>query len=44
MAISIPVGGHISSGPLSAKTGSFIGGTAGAVSRLDVDYIPYDCS
>ncbi|MHA1513268.1 MAG: serine hydroxymethyltransferase [Candidatus Hodarchaeales archaeon] len=42
MAISIPVGGHISSGPLSAKTGSFIGGTAGAVSRLDVDYIPYD--
>ena len=42
MAISIPVGGHISSGPLSAKSGSFIGGTAGAVSRLDVDYIPYD--
>jgi glycine hydroxymethyltransferase len=42
MAISIPVGGHISSGPLSAKSGSFIGGTAGFVSRLDVDYIPYD--
>ncbi|MHA1541405.1 MAG: serine hydroxymethyltransferase [Candidatus Hodarchaeales archaeon] len=42
MAISIPVGGHISSGPLSAKSGSFIGGTAGAVSRLNVDYIPYD--
>ncbi|MHA1975965.1 MAG: serine hydroxymethyltransferase [Candidatus Hodarchaeales archaeon] len=42
MAISIPVGGHISSGPLSAKSGSFIGGTAGAVSRLNVDYIPFD--
>ena len=42
MAISIPVGGHISSGPLKAKTGSFIGGTAGAVTRLDVDYIPFD--
>ncbi|MHA2225714.1 MAG: serine hydroxymethyltransferase [Candidatus Hodarchaeales archaeon] len=42
MAISIPVGGHISSGPLKAKTGAFIGGTAGAVSRLDVDYIPFD--
>jgi glycine hydroxymethyltransferase len=42
MAISIPVGGHISSGPLTAKSGSFIGGTAGAVSRLDVEYIPFD--
>ncbi|MHA2052741.1 MAG: serine hydroxymethyltransferase [Candidatus Hodarchaeales archaeon] len=42
MAISIPVGGHISSGPLTAKSGSFIGGTAGAVSRLDVNYIPFD--
>ncbi|MCK5612508.1 serine hydroxymethyltransferase [Candidatus Pacearchaeota archaeon] len=42
MAISIPVGGHISSGPLKAKTGAFIGGTAGAVARLDVDYIPFD--
>ena len=42
MAISIPVGGHISSGPLAAKSGSFIGGTAGAVSRLDVNYIPFD--
>ena len=42
MAISIPVGGHISSGPLKAKTGSFIGGTAGAVSRLDVEYLPFD--
>ncbi|MHA1213865.1 MAG: serine hydroxymethyltransferase [Candidatus Hodarchaeales archaeon] len=42
LAISIPVGGHISSGPLQAKSGSFIGGTAGAVSRLDVDYIPFD--
>ncbi|MFW9779916.1 MAG: serine hydroxymethyltransferase [Candidatus Heimdallarchaeota archaeon] len=42
LAISIPVGGHISSGPLKAKTGAFIGGTAGAVSRLDVDYLPFD--
>ena len=42
MAISIPVGGHISSGPLKATTGAFIGGTAGAVSRLDVHYIPFD--
>lgn len=42
MAISIAVGGHISSGPLTARTGSFIGGTAGAVSRLDVNYIPFD--
>ncbi len=42
MAISIPVGGHISSGPLKAKSGGFIGGTAGAVSRLNVDYIPFD--
>ena len=42
LAISIPVGGHISSGPLNAKTGAFIGGTAGAVARLDVDYIPFD--
>jgi len=42
MAISIPVGGHISSGPLKASTGAFIGGTAGAVSRLNVSYIPFD--
>lgn len=42
MAISIPVGGHISSGPLRAKSGSIIGGTAGAVSRLDVEYLPFD--
>jgi glycine hydroxymethyltransferase len=42
LAISIPVGGHISSGPLKAKSGAFIGGTAGAVSRLNVDYLPFD--
>lgn len=42
LAISIPVGGHISFGPNKAKTGAFIGGTAGAVSRLDVDYLPFD--
>ncbi|NHJ02872.1 MAG: aminotransferase class V-fold PLP-dependent enzyme [Candidatus Heimdallarchaeota archaeon] len=42
MAISIPVGGHISSGPLKASTGSFIGGTAGAVARLNVQYLPFD--
>lgn len=42
MTISIPVGGHISSGPLKAKSGATIGGTAGAVARLDVDYLPFD--
>ncbi|MHA2074085.1 MAG: aminotransferase class V-fold PLP-dependent enzyme, partial [Candidatus Hodarchaeales archaeon] len=42
MAISIPVGGHISSGPLKAQSGAIIGGTAGAVSRLDVHYLPFD--
>ncbi len=42
MAISIPVGGHISSGPLKAKSGAIIGGTAGAVARLNVEYIPFD--
>ncbi|MFX0113246.1 MAG: serine hydroxymethyltransferase [Candidatus Hodarchaeota archaeon] len=42
MAISIPVGGHISFGPLKAQSGAVIGGTAGAVSRLEVDYIPFD--
>lgn len=42
LAISIPVGGHISSGPLKAKSGAFIGGTAGSVARLDVDYLPFN--
>ncbi len=42
MAISIPVGGHISFGPYRAQSGAVIGGTAGAVSRLEVDYIPFD--
>lgn len=42
MAISIPVGGHISFGPFKAKTGALIGGTAGSVSRLEVEYLPFD--
>ena len=42
MAISIPVGGHISSGPRFATTGALIGGTAGYASRLNVKYLPYD--
>jgi glycine hydroxymethyltransferase len=42
MSISIPCGGHISTGPLTTKSGNYMGGTAGAVRGLDVQYIPFD--
>lgn len=42
MSISIPCGGHISTGPLTTQTGGFMGGTAGAVRGLNVQYIPFD--
>ncbi|MHA1213054.1 MAG: serine hydroxymethyltransferase [Candidatus Heimdallarchaeota archaeon] len=42
MSISIPCGGHISTGPLLTQKGFFMGGTAGAVRGLDVKYIPFD--
>jgi len=42
MSISIPCGGHISTGPLTTQKGAFMGGTAGAVRGLNVQYIPFD--
>jgi len=36
-ALPIPSGGHISMGPLKAKTGDYLGGTAGAVRGLNVE-------
>ena len=42
MSISIPCGGHISTGPLTTSKGAFMGGTAGAVRGLNVQYIPFD--
>lgn len=42
MSISIPNGGHISTGPLHTSRGDFMGGTAGAVRGLNVQYIPCD--
>jgi glycine hydroxymethyltransferase len=42
MSISIPNGGHISTGPLHTSKGAFMGGTAGAVRGLNVKYIPCD--
>ncbi len=42
MPMSIPSGGHISHGPLFAKSGAKIWGSAGAVSRLNVEYMPFD--
>lgn len=42
MSISIPNGGHISTGPLLTQTGNFMGGTAGAVRGLNVQYIPFN--
>ncbi len=42
MSISIPCGGHISTGPLYTSKGAFMGGTAGAVRGLNVKYIPFD--
>ncbi|MHA1169388.1 MAG: serine hydroxymethyltransferase [Candidatus Hodarchaeales archaeon] len=40
MALSVASGGHISHAPLFAKSGNWIGGTAGQVSRLKVSYFP----
>ena len=42
MARSIVSGGHISMGPLTGKSGKLIGGTAGAVHGLNVEYLPLD--
>ena len=42
MPMSIHSGGHISHGPLFAKSGTKIWGSAGAVSRLNVEYMPFD--
>jgi glycine hydroxymethyltransferase len=42
MAMPIPSGGHISHGPLCTKSGNFIGGTAGAVHGLNVEYLAFD--
>jgi glycine hydroxymethyltransferase len=41
-ALPIPSGGHISMGPLKAKTGDYLGGTAGAVRGLAVEYFKLD--
>jgi len=41
-ALPIPSGGHISMGPLKAKTGDYLGGTAGAVRGLNVEYFKLD--
>lgn len=40
MALSVASGGHVSHAPMFAKSGNFIGGTAGQVSRLNVVYFP----
>ncbi|MEM2135376.1 MAG: serine hydroxymethyltransferase [Candidatus Jordarchaeaceae archaeon] len=42
MAMPIPSGGHISHGPEYTKSGSFLGGTAGAVHGLNVEYFVFD--
>jgi len=42
LALPIPSGGHISMGPLKAKTGDYLGGTAGAVRGLNVEYFKLD--
>ncbi len=42
MATSIPSGGHISHAPKYAKSGKFVGGTAGTVHGLNIEYFPYD--
>ncbi len=41
-ALAITKGGHISMGPLYSTTGSFIGGTAGAVRGLNVKYFAFN--
>jgi len=42
MALPITKGGHISMGPLYGKRGTRIGGTAGAVRGLRVEYIAFN--
>lgn len=42
MAMPIPSGGHISHGPLMAKSGKYIGGTAGNVHGLNIEYLSFD--
>ena len=42
MALPITKGGHISMGPLYGKRGTRIGGTAGAVRGLKVEYIAFN--
>ncbi len=42
LAISIASGGHISHAPEYASSGARIGGTAGAVTRLNVKYLPFN--
>ncbi len=42
MALPITKGGHISMGPLYGKKGTRIGGTAGAVHGLRVEYIAFN--
>ncbi len=40
--LSIASGGHISHGPKVSAAGNWIGGTAGTVRGLEVDYLPMD--
>ncbi|MEM1659151.1 MAG: serine hydroxymethyltransferase [Candidatus Jordarchaeales archaeon] len=42
MALSIPNGGHISHGALKTRDGRFLGGTAGAVHGLNVEYFVFN--
>nr|MDO8089579.1 serine hydroxymethyltransferase [Candidatus Sigynarchaeota archaeon] len=42
MATPIPAGGHISHAPEYTKSGKFLGGTAGAVHGLNVEYFVFD--
>jgi len=42
MALSIPNGGHISHAAMKTKNGRFLGGTAGAVHGLNVEYFVFD--
>jgi glycine hydroxymethyltransferase len=42
MAMPIPSGGHISHAPEYTKSGNFLGGTAGAVHGLNVEYFAFE--
>jgi len=42
MALSIPNGGHISHGALKTRDGRYLGGTAGAVHGLNIEYFVFD--